>query len=80
MAQVAFKLEQVAALAAVQATRPSSSVTPALPVRDLLVLHTSGQLLLYVGDLPVCRVRAEPGSSSARPDAYARLSGEGVQK
>lgn len=71
MVQVAFVLPEVTAIAAVQATRASTPAAASTP-KDILVLHSSGRLVLYVGADALLAVRVQPAKA---PSPYARLAG-----
>ena len=68
---MAFALPEVTAIAAVQATRAANPAAASVP-KDLLVLHSSGRLVLYVGPDALLAVHVQTGNALS---PYARLAG-----
>jgi len=75
LVQVAFSVDAIAA-AAVQSTRAplDTAAHTAMPLRDILILHPTGRLSLYIGSRHVCNVAVCPEPDAAGPDPYAALA------
>jgi hypothetical protein len=72
--QVAFAFDAVAATAVCSIRKRAPAAAGQLPPRDILLLHPTGRLSLYIGSRYVCNV-AVPGQMSDAAKLYAPFSG-----